>query len=182
MCFWWFPPSFHKVMNGCNNIANLNPSAGGLLCTSSLIVSGQSIPQCIEKSCDLKCVQWTCTYFWEFLQVMIWMSVQWEPKSHRLGLTVRRGELVVIRKGKKAPRCGHMMHEGDTLQAETWEFRSLLNIMWWAAFRTRVLVSQRVCVCVCACTCLCTWRRGRDALVSCVVRCCSSQKKIFLDS
>lgn len=101
MCFWWFPPSFHKVMNGCNNIANLNPSAGGLLCTSSLIVSGQSIPQCIEKSCDLKCVQWTCTYFWEFLQVMIWMSVQWEPKSHRLGLTVRRGSWLLSERGKR---------------------------------------------------------------------------------
>lgn len=47
----------------------------------------------------------------------------------QIGFDSKEGELVVIREGKKAPRCGHMMHEGDTLQAETWEFRSLLNIM-----------------------------------------------------
>lgn len=31
--------------------------------------------------------------------------------------------------GKKPPGRGHMMREGDPLQAETWELRSLLNIM-----------------------------------------------------
>lgn len=40
-----------------------------------------------------------------------------------------QGGVGCYQRREKAPRCGHMMHEGDTLQAETWEFRSLLNIM-----------------------------------------------------